>query len=179
MKKEIARWVSKTLILAGIYVSLAASQALAAPALVKNVDEPGRTPWETRSQILPNAGGCYGSSDCFNYTETSGSATFDLRPVPAGKRWVVQMATGGLTGGQGRINGIELRSNRGGVIFDGAKWLYNGPFNAAVDFNSVTFSSNLFATFGPGETPTVRVTGSPNLSGYSVIVFSGYLIDAN
>jgi len=27
--------------------------------------------------------------------------------------------------------------------------------------------------------PTVRVSATPSLSGYSVIVFTGYLIDAN
>ena len=147
-------------------------------ALTKNVDEPGRTPWETRSQFLPNAGGCYGTSDCYNYCEGTSFALFDLRPVPAGKRWVVQSATGVLVNGTGRTNNIELGSPRGFLLFDGTKWAFAGPFNPGVSFGSAIFSTNLFATFGPGETPFVKVTATPSLSGYSVIVFSGYLIDA-
>ena len=147
-------------------------------ALVKNVDEPGRTPWETRSQFLPNAGGCYGTSDCYNYSEGTSYALFDLRPVPAGKRWVVQSATGVLVNGTGRTNNIELGSPRGFLLFDGTKWAFAGPFNPGVSFGAAIFSTNLFATFGPGETPFVKVTATPSLSGYSVIVFSGYLIDA-
>ena len=140
---------------------------------------PGRTPWNTRSQFLPNAGGCYGTSDCFNYTDTSTSAIFDLRPVPAGKRWVVQMASGGLTNGYGRITSIELTNSRGGVVYDGSKWFFAGPYSPGPVSNAGIFSANLFTTFEPGETPSVRVIATPNLSGYSVIVFSGYLIDAN
>jgi hypothetical protein len=147
-------------------------------ALIKNVDEPWRTPWETRSQFLPNAGGCFGSSDCFNYTDGPTFATFDLRPVPAGKRWVVQSASGGLVNGNGRITTIELGVNRGGLVFDGMKWMYGGPYFPGTSFSSANFQSGVNVTFGPGETPFVRVIGSPSLSGYSVIVFSGYLIDA-
>ncbi len=147
-------------------------------ALVKNVDEPGRTPWETRSQFLPNAGGCYGSSDCYNYSDGSTFAVFDLRPVPAGKRWVVQSISGGLVGGNGRTTNIELGVNRGFLVFDGIKWIFGGPYYAGANFNSAVFSANTFVTFGPGETPFIRVTATPNLAGYSVIVVSGYLIDA-
>ena len=149
------------------------------PALTKNVDEPWRTPWETRSQILPNAGGCWVPTDCNNYLEGPQYAVFDLRPVPAGKRWVVVSASGILVNGDGRTNTIELGYPRGGLIFDGTKWTFGGPFQTGVSFNSAIFSANVNVTFGPGETPFVRVTASPSLAGYSVIVFSGYLIDAN
>ena len=158
-------------------VSPRAVQALTA-ALVKNVDEPGRTPWETRSQFLPNAGGCYSPTDCYNYSDGTGNAVFDLRPVPAGKRWVVQSVSGGMVGGYGRNTNITLTNSRGGIIFDGMKWVFAGPFMQGTDFSAGLFSEKMFATFGPGETPTVRVTASPSLNGYSVIVFSGYLIDA-
>jgi len=106
-------------------------------------------------------------------------ATFDLRPVPAGKRWIVQSASGGLVNGNGRTNNIELGNSRDSILFDGMKWTFGGPFFPGTSFSSAIFSTTLYATFGPGETPTVRVAATPNLSGYSVIVFSGYLIDAN
>jgi len=146
--------------------------------LTKNVDEPGRTPWETRSQFLPNAGGCYGASDCFNYQEGTSWASFDLRPVPAGKRWIVQSIAGGMGNGNGRTNVILLGTARSSMVFEGMKWIYSGPFTAAPYFNSALFSANIYATFGPGDTPTLRVDANGTLSGYSVFVISGYLIDA-
>jgi hypothetical protein len=160
--------------------ALTGSEAFAQirPALMKNVDEPGRTPFETRSQVLPGSG-CFAVSDCFAYSTIGNSITFDLRPVPVGKRWIVQSATGGLTSTQGKNINIELRNNRGGLVFDGAKWLFGGPFLNGNAFDSLIYNANLFAVFGPGETPTVRVTVDPSLGGYFVIVFSGYLIDAS
>ena len=147
-------------------------------ALTKNVDEPGRTPWETRSQFLPGSG-CFGVSDCYNGFSGSTFARFELRAVPAGKRWVVQTATGGFTNAIGRITQIQLVSPPfGGVVFDGLKWSFAGPFFAGTPFASAIFNANLFTTFGPGETPGVRIDGSPSLSGYFVVTFSGYLIDA-
>ena len=148
-------------------------------ALVKNVDEPWRTPWETRSQFLPNAGGCFGTSDCYNYDEGSQFATMNVRPVPAGKRWVVQSAAGWLAGGYGRIQTIELGYPKGSLVFDGTKWAFGGPFAQSPSFNAATFGTSLNVTFGPGEAPFLRVIASPSLNGYVVIVFSGYLIDAN
>jgi hypothetical protein len=147
-------------------------------ALVKNVDEAGRTPWTTRSQILPGSG-CFGTSDCFNYSEFPTAATFDLPPVPAGKRWIVQSASGGLTNGAGHTLQIELGAPRpGGIVFDADKWIYAGPFFAGTAFSSAVFSTTTHVIFGPGETPFVRVSASPGMVGYSVITFSGYLIDA-
>lgn len=150
------------------------------PALVKNVDEPGRTPFETRSQFLPNAGGCYNNSDCYNYSDGSYSASFDLKTVPAGKRWVITSVTGGFTSGASRTGTtIQLSNAWTGIVFDGLKWAYGGPFYPDPgEFNSVIFTANTFIVLNPGDTPHVRVLGDPSLNGYSVIVFSGYLIDA-
>jgi len=147
-------------------------------ALVKNVDEPWRTPFETRSEVLPNAGGCFVATDCSNYSDGPNFALWDLRPVPAGKRWVVESATGNFVNGQGRTLSIELGNPRGGIVFDGTKWGFNGPFFAGSVFSNVGFNALLHVTFGPGETPFVRLQGSPAVNGYTVIVFNGYLIDA-
>lgn len=149
-------------------------------ALVKNVDEPFRTPWVTRSAILPGSG-CWEPLDCYNYQAFDTAVTFDLRTVPVGKRWVVQSATGGFTNGNGRATSIELRNNRNAIVFDGARWLFGGPYYSYPSFDSATFSVNLSASFGPGETPSVRVSvpSTTTLGGYFVIVFSGYLIDAS
>jgi len=148
--------------------------------LTKNVDEPWRTPLVTRSQFIP-AQGCYGVSDCANFV-SSGTvvATFDLPTVPAGKRWVVQSASGGFTSGATLTTlQIEFGSPRPtGIVFDGIRWIFAGPFATGTAFSSSTFSANLNVVFAPGETPFVRVSGQPNWPGYSVITFSGYLIDA-
>ena len=172
--------VAVMIVAAAILLSLVQLSAFAQvrPALVKNTDEPGRTPWETRSQLLPNAGGCYGTSDCYNYSDGPAYAVFDLKPVPAGKRWVITSATAGFAFGTSRTSTtIELDNVRGGITFDGIKWTYGGPFYP-YGSSHLTFSTNMFAVLGPGETPTVRIYGAPNLSGYTVVVFSGYLIDA-
>lgn len=174
----------KTLVLvamvlaAGMLITVSSDTVVAQikAALVKNVDEPGRTPWDTRSQVLS---GCYETSDCFNYDGGETWATFDLRPVPAGKRWIVRSATAGFTSAAGLAINVTLHNNRGSLFLDGLKWAFAGPYFQAVSFNALEFNSELFATFGPGETPTVRLTAKPNLPGYTVIVFNGYLIDAH
>jgi hypothetical protein len=103
---------------------------------------------------------------------------FELRPVPAGKRWVVVSATGGLVNGDGRTQQIWLGTSRSAIVFDGVKWMFGGPYYPGTSFSTVTFSSDVQATFGPGEVPVVRVTATPSLGGYASIVFKGYLIDA-
>lgn len=183
MKPGLSRCVRVGTVAFGVlagFLTLGGREAFAQtrPALVKDVNEPGRIPWSTRSQFLPNAGGCFAVSDCANYSDGGSFAIFDLPPVPAGKRWIVTMASGGLANGSGRTNQIELRNNRGGFIFDGLKWIFGGPFSTGTSFSSAIFSQSLFTTFEPGETPTVRVSAQPNLIGYSVLVFTGYLIDA-
>jgi hypothetical protein len=91
---------------------------------------------------------------------------------------VVVSATGGLVNGDGRTQQIWLGTSRSAIVFDGVKWMFGGPYYPGTSFSTVTFSSDVQATFGPGEVPVVRVTGSPSLSGYASIVFKGYLIDA-
>ena len=164
----------------GVILAPVAPKAIAQirAALVKNVDEPGRTPFVTRSAFLPNAGGCFGTSDCFNYSDGSTFALMDLRPIPAGKRWIVQSATGYQSGGISRIINIELGYPRGGLVFDGVKWTFGGPFSPGAVFGAALFSENLNVSFCPGEVPFLRIRGNPELGGYTVIVFNGYLIDA-
>jgi hypothetical protein len=182
MHRFIRRTALGAVLLLGVLAALTAltrSEAIAQirAALTKNVDEPGRTPWETRSQILPG-NGCYQVSDCFNYSEIGRAYTFDLRPVPVGKRWIVQTASGGLTNGGGNKIQIELSGPKTAIVFDGDKWIFGGPYFAGTAFDSLIFSANLHTSFGPGETPKVRVSSDPSGLGYSVIVFNGYLIDA-
>jgi len=145
-------------------------------ALVKNVDEPGRTPYKTISGVLPGSG-CF-SGDCTNFAGNSQAAQWDLPAVPAGKRLVVEMVSGGLTEGSTRTIQVELRNGRGGIVFDNLKWIFSGPYSLGSAFSSSVFSEQLFTTFEPGETPTFRVSALPNLGGYFVIKLEGYLIDA-
>jgi hypothetical protein len=148
-------------------------------ALVKNVDEPGRIPFDMSAHFFGSGGGCFGTSDCFNYSGGSNFAIFDMRPIPAGKRWVVQSATGGFTSAVGQVITVQLANSRGGLIYDTDKWIYSGPFFASQPFDAATFAANLAATFEPGETPTVRVNfGATNVAGYSTLMLHGYLIDA-
>jgi len=182
MSMNLRRWLVAAAVLVAVGSALAVTPtsvvAQIRAALVKNVDEPWRTPWETRTEFLPNGGGCYTPGDCFNYLDGSGFARFELRAVPAGKRWVVVSATGGLVNGDGRTQQIWLGTGTTAIVFDGVKWMYGGPFYPGTSFSMATFSSEVHATFGPGEVPVVRVFGSPSLVGYTSLVFKGYLIDA-
>jgi hypothetical protein len=146
-------------------------------ALVKNVDQPGRTPYQMLSGVV--GGGCFRGS-CLNITSSPDSVMYDLPPIPAGKRWVVNMASGGFIDATGRVTQIELRNGRGAVVFDSLKWIFSGPYGTGTVFSSVNFSEQLFTTFEPGETPTVRVSAStPTVGSYFVLSFDGYLIDAS
>jgi len=185
MKSHLRRfWISSAVIAGTIAALLIFSDTKAIAqiraALMKNVDEPYRTPFVTRSQFLINGGGCFGTSDCSNYSEGPTFAVLDLRTVPTGKRWVVTSATGGLNFSYGKTISIELGSPRSSVVFDGLKWIYGGPYIQYSVFSASAFNASLHATFEPGETPYLRVSvpNGSTLSGYTVIVFTGYLIDS-
>jgi len=182
MSMNLRRWLVAAAVLVAVVSALAVTPtsvvAQIRAALVKNVDEPWRTPWETRTEFLPNAGGCYTPGDCFNYVDGSGFAKFELRPVPAGKRWSWSRPPAAWSTVTGRTQQIWLGTGTTAIVFDGVKWMYGGPFYPGTSFSMTTFSSEVHATFGPGEVPVVRVFGSPSLSGYASLVFKGYLIDA-
>jgi len=169
----------KSLALVAAILSTAAllpvQEAAAAAALVKNVDEPGRQPYEAWVEFYPTIG-C--SFNCSNFNTFGSVIVFDAPAVPAGKRLVVQWVSAMLPSGS-PINVISLQSST--IISNQyVKWQSYGPFNQFFPGTDVYgMSSAAYTTYGPGEQPHIRVQlgAKNNYSGN--VVISGYLIDAN
>jgi hypothetical protein len=154
----------------------AAGWSLAKITPIWNLDEPGREPWEVRAELTSL--GCVADSDCSEFTSGLDYFKFDLPTIPAKKRWVVQTVSGVFKLSLGQNLHIELTSGPYSFLrFDNLKWAFGGPFFAGFPDSSLIFNANLFVTFGPGETPSVIISKRTGPYFYSVIVFSGYLID--
>ena len=144
------------------------------PAIVKNVDEPGRTPYEVWAEFTKFS--C--SFNCSNFIVFGDVILFDLAPVPAGKRWVIQHVSGRIpTSAPGATVALQSQVI---ISLQFVKWGFYGPFFPATGGAGLSaFSADAFTTYGPGEVPHVNVF-APSASNYfSFITFSGYLIDAN
>ena len=142
------------------------SAATVRPALVKNSDEPGRTPYEVQAQYY-YAGCNIGCSDAGSYLDT---VYFRLPAVPAGKRWVIQHISGYIPTTSG--GSVSLSS----ITDSKLKWSFYGPL---FPLNGVSgFSSQVFTTFGPGEIPLVDIYATSHANIICDIIISGYLIDS-
>jgi hypothetical protein len=143
------------------------------PAYTKNVDEPGRAPYEVWTEF--SSFNC--SFGCTNFTIFFDTILFDLPAVPAGKRLVIQNVSGRIPTRSG--GHVALQSERV-ISLQKVKWGFFGPFFpfADVSVGLSGFSSQAFTTFGPGEVPHVNIYAPSHSSYDSSITFSGYLIDA-
>jgi hypothetical protein len=126
-------------------------------ALVKNIDEPGRSPFTLRID-------CNGSSNfCVGTSATA---------VPAHKRFVVQYVNGG-----GGLNG-SLASSL--VSVANGSFLYLDPhfISNAFGFSIYAISMPVVAYFEAGQTPSVQIDATPDSSAPDfTITLTGYLID--
>lgn len=158
---------------AGAVLSLVAPEALAQvrAALVKNVDEPGRTPYEVYVEF--SVFRC--SFNCTNFTDFDPVFLFDAPAVPAGKRLIVEHVSGRLpnTGTEGVS--VALQSQRI-IALQHAKWAYFGPFFN--QFSMAGFDADADLTYGPGEQPHFNVVLPAGNTITAFVSISGYLIDA-
>jgi hypothetical protein len=161
---------TSTLLLALGFIGAVTTDAAAAtvrPALIKNTDEPGRTPYEVQAQYY--YGGCtIGCSDAGSYYDV---VYFHLPAVPAGKRWVIQHISGTIPTTSG--GSVSLSSFTNSKL----KWSFYGPF---FPLNGISgFSSQVFTTVEPGEVLLVDIYATSHANIICDIVVSGYLIDAS
>lgn len=166
---RVARWMVGL----GAVVALATgapAQAQTRAALVKNIDEPGRTPYQ--SVIEFNAGdGC--TSNICNFVS--------FTPVPAGKRLVVDhlSAMVGVTGG-GRpavtafSTSLCTNCNNRALI---AGWVDTG-FTPVSGVNFWILDRPLTVYFEAGETPRLKMIATTNFSVVGNASLVGHLIDA-
>lgn len=144
------------------------------PAYTKNVDQPGRLPYE--AYVAFSRFGC--SANCTNFASLFGSTfLFDAPAVPAGKRLVLQWVSANIPGNNA-FDQVALQSSR---VFSAQhlKWSYAGPFFGEFPSSGVFgMSAGTFATYGPGESPHIFVfiNSASNFDGS--VTLAGYLIDA-
>lgn len=165
-----------SLLCASALVSMPAD-AQVRPAYTKNVDEPGRLPYEYAIGIGPTYG-CFDSAGttCFNFQSLGNVFIFDGPPVPAGKRLIVQSISAVMPTATAANLLVGLQT----VPYLGVyylKWASAGPF---FPLSSGRFGMNatLFATYGPGESPHFILYSPPTGSGLGSVSINGYLIDA-
>lgn len=154
--------------------------------IIRNPDEPGRTPAEFQAR--------FSAFDCLDNTCSSfqggGPMLLDLEPpVPAGKRLVVRHVSGVLltreTCDVSAVGCAVAFQQTTQPDLDQFKWSFWGPFFVRPYNNGqaqqIAFSTDAFFTVGPGERPHAWIRhppiAGPNL--VSSIVLSGYLINAN
>lgn len=157
-------------IVAGIVAGPVLAQAVKA-ALIKNVDEPGRLPYE--AQALFATGQC--ASSCADFAQNALGVVFTLPAVPNGKRLIIKSVTASLptNAGAGTFLAFQSLTTVRGNLF---KWAFYGPFPVSGSRAGMS-SQNSFFTYGPGEKPVVSTNAIPAGDTTYEVDVTGYLID--
>ena len=145
-------------------------------ALVKNVDQPGRVPFDS-GLVVFNFNGC--SQNCTS--DGPGSASVN-GIVPIGKRLIVNHIRGGTDLGVASIVGLSSApfSPTGYDFAD--KLVFTGPFGTPVNGTSY-YDIQTFLTFEPGSTihfatSFASCSGNNLANCIGFVRIGGYLIDA-
>ena len=148
--------------------------AQARPAFVKNVDEPGRLPYNATVEFTRTS--C--SFSCSNFVTFGPVLLFDAPSVPTGKRLVVQWVSADLPS-DNSLNSISFQ--RSPIIANQqAIWQFHGPYYPTNTPPGIWgMNSGAFFTVEPGESPHLRVKLGAANNFVASISISGYLIDAN
>jgi len=138
----------------------------------KNVNEPGRQPYEAYVEFTRF--GC-GGFNCSNFSSLGNVMVFDGPLVPAGKRLVVRKLSGRLPNDGSQDVSILLQQSQ--VISQQlVKFGFYGPF--FTQFTLPAFSTDAFVTYGPGERPHFNVVLPSANNFVAYVTITGYLIDA-
>jgi hypothetical protein len=178
--KRIASCGALFLALAAIVLMLAPGEAIAQrPALTKNIDEPGRIPYQQFVSAKPAPSSACGLNFC----------TFVLPVVPAGKRLVVTDLYGTVSlQPTGRVHSLRLEVWDRSVIPWVLRNMYEVPqapdayYDVALTFQleRYSFQSKLTMYVDAGSVPQVAFwTGGANLHDDwpTEISVVGYLVD--
>ena len=147
----------------------------AAPLLVKNVNEPGRLPYDVIATF--NSDRCV--ANCSNFDNIFSRTIFDLPSVPAGKKWVVTHVSGFLPSDSSTEMFVAFQ-NRTVVDLGGGpvRWGFYGPFFPILGGHRFGFSTPASFVFSAGETPHVQlVLPAPSIYENNNLSVDGYLID--
>lgn len=175
MTMNLRSWLVLAAVLAaaGLLLAVTPTTAVAQtrPALVKNVDEPGRMPYQAMVEF--NGGG---EPTC----PIPGFCIVSFPDVPAGKRLVVERLTVlvGVTGA-GQPNYVTFGD---GFVSNGGNIAIVMPnFAPSIEVMGVTFwalSEVVRVYYGPGTTPKVKLGATANFGFVANVSLHGYLIDA-
>jgi hypothetical protein len=161
------------LALVALAAVLPAGEALAQvrPAYVKNVDEPGRVPYQQMVEFSIAAPTCPVTSFCI----------VSFNAVPAGKRLVVEhlsMLIGVAGGGQPNLLafGDQFSTNTGNVAIVPPRFTPGVPVSGVV-FWSLNEPVRVY--YEAGQVPKVKVNASTNFGFVANASLHGYLIDAS
>ena len=154
------------LVLAKIYEKPLLAQVRA--ALVQNVDEPARNPYQ--EYIFSYLSNCSAGSQFCNFSYSA---------VPAGKRLVVTNISGYVDVANGSLPNGTLGSSLGGsqyaqIYFTGTREYTNSSSTRIV------VNQQIRAYFGPGETPHVfagLVGSTDSFAGAGSMSLSGYYVN--
>ena len=152
-------------VLAGVISGITVAPAIAAAvkaALVKNVDERGRSPY---SAVL----------NCYNPTGNACNAS--ATAVPAGKRLVIEQVTASaVVPGGAKILSYQVQVPSPGTSWVNLHMEFNGTDIGGADFFSV--NDPVLVYVEAGQTPGVEIgTNVPGGSVSTVARLTGYLID--
>lgn len=159
---------------AGLLSSLVAPRLIAQirAALVKNVDEPGRQPYQAYIEF--SQASC--SFNCSNFVSFGSIRLFDGPAVPAGKRLVIRNVSGRLP--NATTAGVQVALQTSQILSaQNVKWAYFGPYEL-IGSALASFSANTFVTCEPGEQPHFNLLLPSANNFVSFVSVSGYLIDA-
>ncbi|WP_347985844.1 hypothetical protein [Methylomonas sp. AM2-LC] len=154
---------------------LPAQEAAAAAALVKNVEQPGRLPYQQTVQFNSIIG------NCNTFSGNTNACLVSFNAVPAGKRLVVEHVTLliATTGGAPNLVafGEDLSTNTGIVA------VIKPDFSAGINISGSTFwnlDREARVYYEPGTTPKIKILVPGSIVGFdSSATVHGYLIDAN
>jgi hypothetical protein len=171
MKRIVSHALALILLVTfGIALDSTANEAFAQirPAYTKNVDEPGRLPYQNIVNF--DSGSCISTSFCI----------VSFPAVPAGKRLVVEEITvlaGVASGGSPNLVafGDDFATNVGNI------YIVKNDFSVGPTIIGNTFFSMdrpVHVFYEPGATPKVKISVSTAFAFVCNMSLHGYLIDA-
>lgn len=148
-------------IVGGVFAKPIAAQVRA--AIVQNVDEPGRNPYQETQFVI-----CGGPQNC----------NFSFAAVPAGKRLVLTNVNGFVDVKNGTLPNANVESSLGGsqyatVFVPGTRGTVN------LGSTRVVYNSEVKAYFGPGEQPSGfygLFSTSDTFVGGGLMTLTGYYV---
>jgi hypothetical protein len=147
-----------------LHVASDQASAQIRPAYTKNVDEPGRTPYQTSNIFSP--------SSC-SFNSVLYFCPLPLPTVPAGKRLIIEHVSIFVALNAGVPDSLRLQNSFNNNIF----WVQPTFTQRALTPTHFFLDRQVLAYYEPGDTPKLLLAATGSLAAAEATVH-GYLIDA-